>query len=89
MQYVGQTTKSLADRINNHLSCIRTHKHTPISLHFNMPKHSLNDFRIHAIEQITSKNNITELLNTKETYWQNTLQTVYPLGINCSNINYM
>ena len=88
-QYVGQTSRTLAERINNHLSCIRKHKSTPISLHFNMPDHSLNDFNIQGIELIESKNNIAELLTNKENYWQHTLQTIFPLGINHLNFNYL
>jgi hypothetical protein len=87
-QYVGQTSRTLAERINNHLSCIRKHKNNPISLHFNMPDHSLNDFNIQGIELINSQNNIAELLNNKETYWQHTLQTIFPLGINHLNYKY-
>jgi hypothetical protein len=36
MQYVGQTGRTLAERICDHLSNIRTRKSTPISLHFNL-----------------------------------------------------
>jgi hypothetical protein len=88
-QYVGQTSMTLTDRINNHLSCIRTHKKNPIGIHFNMPNHNLNDFSIQGIELITSKNNIPEILDNKETYWQHTLQTLFPLGINHLNFNYL
>ena len=88
-QYVGQTSMTLRDRINNHLSCIRTHKNNPIGLHFNMPNHNLNDFSIQGIELINSKNNTAELLNNKETFWQHTLQTFFPLGINHLNSNYL
>lgn len=87
-QYVGQSSRPLADRINNHLSCIRTHKQTPIGMHFNLPNHSITDFRIHAIDHITSKYNIQHLLSTKETYWQNTLLTIFPHGLNHENDNY-
>ena len=88
-QYVGQTSRTLAERINNHLSCIRTHKHNPISLHFNMPDHSVKDFNIQGIELINTKTNVAEILNNKETYWQDTLQTIFPLGINHLNYNYV
>lgn len=88
-QYVGQSSRPLADRINNHLSCIRTHKQTPISIHFNLPNHSINDLKIHAIDHITTNYNISDLLNTKETYWQNTLMTMFPHGLNHQNDNYL
>lgn len=88
-QYVGQTSRTLAERIANHLSCIRTNKSNPISIHFNMPDHSVKDFSIQGIELINSKTNISEILNNKEAYWQDTLQTIYPLGINHLNHNYL
>ena len=88
-QYVGQTSMILADRINNHLSCIRTQKNNPIGVHFNLPNHNLKDFSIQGIELIKSNNNITQILNNRETYWQHTLQTFFPLGINHLNFNYL
>lgn len=88
-QYVGQTGRALADRINDHLSNIRTLKSTPISLHFNLPNHSLTDFVITAIEQIPDIGNALSLRLTKETTWQNLLQTAYPLGINNLKAEYL
>src|SRR5215469_4254203 len=87
-QYVGQTSTTLSDRINNHLSCIRTNKDTPISLHFNLKDHKISHFKITAIEQVTCKYNKTESLNIKEEYWQHKLQTFHPQGINHLNNKY-
>jgi len=82
-QYVGQTGRTLADRICDHLSNIRTNKSKPAALHFNLPDHSLTDFEITAIEQIPDTENSLHLRLLKETTWQkNLLQTAYPLGIN-------
>lgn len=88
MQYVGQTSRTLADRINNHLSCIRTHKDTPISIHFNSSNHSINNFSIQGIESLQSTHNIHDTLDTKEHYWQHKLNTIHPLGINLLNKKY-
>ena len=80
-QYVGETSRPLADRINDHLSAIRLKKPTPISIHFNITGHSIADFRIMGIQQFddsTSK----ERRRMMETTWQNLLQTSYPCGIN-------
>ena len=49
-QYVGQTSRTLADRLNNHLSCIRHNKHTPIGIHFNQHNDSINHLKIIPIE---------------------------------------
>lgn len=82
MQYVGQTGRALADRINDHLSNIRLKKSTPIALHFNLPNHSVSDFTITAIEKLPDTKNALNLRLTKEITWQNLLQTAFPLGIN-------
>jgi hypothetical protein len=81
-QYVGETSRPLADRVNTHLSCIRTGKETPVAIHFNMTGHSLSDFTIAGIEHINSNNNGPTIRKIKESTWQNLLQTAYPLGIN-------
>lgn len=87
MQYVGQTGRALANRVNDHLSNIRTGRPTPISLHFNLQDHSINDFQVSAIEQIPEISLKHRLI--KETTWQNLLQTAYPLGINNLNPLYL
>ena len=79
-QYVGETSRPLADRVNTHLSCIRTGKDTPVALHFNMANHSLSDFTITGIEHMHSTDSITRRM--KESTWKNLLKTAYPLGIN-------
>ena len=93
-QYVGHTTQKLADRVNNHMSCIRTRKHTPVSLHFNLPGHSINNLKICPIERLhlensgLNKTEITNILHKKEKFWQHNLCTFYPSGINHLNQKY-
>ena len=81
MQYVGETSRPLADRVNDHLSCIRLRKKTPVGLHFNLPGHRLTDFSVTGIERFP-ENSAAEFRKTKETTWQSLLQTAYPLGLN-------
>ena len=81
-QYVGETGRTLADRINDHLSRIRTKKDTPIGLHFNQSRHCIDDFSILPIEKIADCQNSYNLRIEKEKTWQNLLQTAFPLGIN-------
>ena len=88
-QYEGQTGRTLADRICDHLSNIRTNKSKPVALHFNLPDHSLTDFEITAIEQIPDTEHSLHLRLLKETTWQNLLQTAYPLGINNLKSQYL
>jgi len=89
LQYVGQTGRTLADRIRDHLSNIRTKKSTPIALHFNLPNHSITDFAITAIEKIPEGINALNFRLLKECTWQNLLQTYYPLGINNLKAQYL
>jgi len=84
-QYVGQTSGTLADRLNNHLSSIRHNYDKPISVHFNQHGHSINHLKIIAIEQNTASQ---KQLDIKEKHWQHALQTFYPLGINHTNTKY-
>lgn len=86
LQYVGQTGRTLTDRINNHLSCIRTRKNTTIALHFNLPHHNYKQhFKIIAIETTDNSQN----LRKRERHWQNTLKTFHPFGINNFNLDHV
>ena len=81
LQYVGETSRPLADRVNTHLSCIRTGKDTPVALHFNSTGHSLSHVSFTGIEKMHStSSSITRKI--EESTWQNLLQTAYPEGIN-------
>ena len=80
MQYVGETGRSLRDRVTDHVSCIRLKKPTPIGLHFNQAGHGLKHFTILAIEQF--EENSESIRHMKESTWQHLLQTAHPLGIN-------
>lgn len=79
-QYVGETSRALRDRLNDHLSNVRLRKQTPVGLHFNLPGHSLGDLQITGIERFQP--GATSIRKAKELTWQNLLQTAHPLGIN-------
>ena len=49
-QYIGKTSRSLAQRLTDHRSNIRTQERTPTD--FNSENHSVNDLRAVAIEEI-------------------------------------
>lgn len=84
LQYVGQTSRSLADRTNDHLSYIRNSKlNTPTGLHFNQPGHQLSDFSIMGIDHLISLTSTN--LPIFERKWQQLLQTHFPMGINQAN----
>ena len=88
-QYVGETGRQLSDRINQHLSCIRLNKPTPIGLRFNYADHTIKDFSIIAIEQFKDTTHSQVVRRAKEITWQNILQTAFPLGINNLKIDHL
>lgn len=80
LNYIGETKRSLKERLNNHRSAIKTKKLTAISVHFNLPQHNFNNLEIMPFEHIP---NATEIeLQTRENFWIHTLNTIYPCGIN-------
>jgi hypothetical protein len=88
LQYVGETSRLLRDRINDHLSRIRLRKPTPVGLHFTSEGHRITDFSVMGIEQLSDATE-PEVRRMKETTWQNKLQTAYPLGINNLKLHYL
>ena len=83
LQYVGETSRPLADRLRDHLSCIRTRKNSAIGLHFNLPQHSIDDVTITGIETSSQTAN-TEYRRIRESTWTTLLRTTHPHGINCT-----
>ena len=80
MQYVGETSTTLRERVNNHRSCIRLKMDTAVSIHFNSPLHSFEDFAIMPIEQL--QDNSKSLRLQRETFYILLLGTTFPRGIN-------
>ena len=85
LQYVGETGMKLRDRITVHRSCIKTRKATPLGIHFNSKGHSVTDMQIVTIEQLPNNNNYQR--KTRELFWQLTLDTVFPRGLNAYPVN--
>jgi hypothetical protein len=58
--YIGQTSKTVKDRIYQHLNSIRSFKlfvkHTPVSNHFNLIDHDISDFSFYIFNINLSKN---------------------------------
>ena len=80
LQYIGQTSRKLKERFTDHFSNIKTHKNTPIAIHFNQPSHTINNFTISPLETIPHSNQ--DQLLKKEKFWIKTLKTQYPKGLN-------
>jgi hypothetical protein len=86
LQYVGETSRQLRDRMNDHRSAIKLNKNTPIGLHFNLPEHTPLDLTVTPIELIKEfdPRKSHSLRLKREHYWQQKLGTTYPIGINNS-----
>lgn len=83
IQYVGETGRSLSERLIDHRSNIKNKKKTPIAIHFNTPGHStLRDLKIMAIEAISDSHDPLRRRRQLETLWQTKLGTIHPHGLN-------
>ncbi len=80
-QYVGETSRKLAQRLTDHLSRIRTHKRTAVAIHFNSPNHSIHDLTIMGIES-TRQTQTADIRKIREKTWITLLQTAHPNGLN-------
>src|ERR1051325_1102470 len=80
IQYVGETVRPLRERINNHRSCINVNRDTPIGIHFNSIDHNRSDLQVIPIEKVKT-NSINER-RAREYFWQLTLGTIFPKGLN-------
>jgi hypothetical protein len=87
MQYVGETGRTLRERITDHLSNIRTKKPTPVGLHFNLPDHNIRDFRFMGLEHVNRAD--LNYRRLRESTWQLLLQTSHPYGINHLKIRHL
>ena len=80
IQYVGETGNALRVRMNAHRYCVRTNKDTPIGIHFNSVDHNISHLNVIPIEQL-KVNNISDR-RAREYFWQLTLGTIFPKGLN-------
>ena len=78
-QYVGQTERTLQERMGGHRQATKTKINLPLYKHF-AGKHDhdfVRDTKVTILEK-TAK----DLLLTREAHWILTLDTVYPKGLN-------
>ena len=80
LQYVGETGRTLRERLAVHLSTIKLKKNTSIGIHFNLHGHSHRDVLIIGIEGLGLDNERERKL--KEKNWIARLHTEYPHGLN-------
>ncbi|KAK3107779.1 hypothetical protein FSP39_022084 [Pinctada imbricata] len=80
-QYIGETEDGLNMRMYNHRSSITTGKmNLPVAQHFNQDNHSWEDMQVVPIDH-----NVSWTIDqrvAKENFWQYTLKTIEPDGLN-------
>jgi hypothetical protein len=74
--YVGQTTRTLGERINEHFREIsKNEEKRTLFLHFNSEEHSVNDIEVFVLEKLPD--NLTKkVIEEHETYWMLKLKTI-------------
>jgi hypothetical protein len=78
-QYVGQTGRTLRERIKEHLLNIY-HKREVTGLHYSLPGHSHGDLKVQVIEKVTP--NTPSYRLEREELWIKRLATKFPHGLN-------
>ena len=84
IQYVGETSQKLRNRLNNHRSSLKRLPNLYLYHHFSSDGHTEDDISIMPIEEVTPSDmaNMTSLRLDKEDYWCRELCTYYPYGLN-------
>ena len=78
--YVGETERTLQERIKEHLADISHMRDKTVSHHFNGENHTRNDMTVQVLQQIYEKSSYYR--RTIETKWVQRLNTLKPFGAN-------
>ena len=78
MQYVGETGRSLRERVNDHRSAVKNKSQTPIGIHFSTKGHSVADLAFTPVDIVENIN----IRRNKEKALQKFLKTLHPEGLN-------
>ncbi|XP_045178135.2 uncharacterized protein LOC123538232 [Mercenaria mercenaria] len=78
--YIGETSRSLKERLREHEADIRLKRTKPVAEHFNTPGHSIGDVGVSVLEHM--KENSRYYRQIKELDWIHELQTEAPNGLN-------
>ena len=84
-QYVGETKRTLKQRLLEHCGDAKNKREKPVARHFNLPGHSRNDITIMAVDRPGNTNQYHRL--ALESKWIKRLKTTTPLGINIKGAN--
>ena len=80
MEYVGETGRSVRDRISEHLGYIRNNKDHPTGIHFNSRGHELKHFSWTAFEKFSNPNPYYR--KAMERFRINQFNVIQPHGMN-------
>ena len=78
-QYIGQTSRRLKDRVQEHLGYIRRNQNST-GQHFNGPGHSHSQMEVSVLEKVVPKTRL--LLETREDLWIQEFDCMEPKGLN-------
>ena len=77
--YVGETKRTLKQRVKEHLWDIRGNKEKPVAMHFNQTGHKLDNLQVQVIEDVKDNNSLY-YRKIREEFWMNKMNTVTPFG---------
>jgi hypothetical protein len=78
--YVGETSRTVKDRIKEHEADVRLKRKKPVADHFNGKNHDIEDMTVTVLEKIMDKGKYYRQM--KELEWIKKLETEAPNGIN-------
>ena len=78
--YVGETERTVSERLKEHLADVRHSRNKAVAEHFNQRDHSISDFKIVILEKCTDPSRYFRKI--RELFWIERLNTVMPAGLN-------
>ena len=78
--YVGETERTVSERLKEHLADVRHSRNKAVAEHFNQPDHSISDFKIVILEKCTDPSRYFRKI--RELFWIERLNTAIPAGLN-------
>ena len=78
--YVGETERTIAERLKEHLADVRHERNKAVAVHFNEPDHDISDFQIVILEKCADRSRYYRKI--RELFWIERLNTIIPSGLN-------
>ena len=78
--YVGETKRTIAERIKEHLADVRHKRERTVPLHFNSQDHDITDHNLIIIEKC--RENSKFYREARGLHWTETFNTVTPSSLN-------